>query len=192
MSLLPVFRIGWWNAWILMLVILLNPLILVIVDKLVGTGDINKKMGEMPADEQARRKNLIATIILYLLIAYSIFLPLKSGTPWFYIGLATWLIGLVILKLAIVDAAKTPTGQVFTRGMYRISRHPLYLSLSLILLGVSIATASWIFFLMAVIYSSFLNSQAGVEEQGCLTTFGEDYAEYLERTPKWIGIPKSR
>ena len=192
MTLLPVFRIGWLNAWILTLVILLNPLILVVVDKLVGTGEINKKMGEMPADEQARRKNLIATIILYLLIAYSIFLPLKSGTPWFYIGLATWLIGLVILKLAIVDAAKTPTGQVFTRGMYRISRHPLYLSLSLILLGVSIATASWIFFLMAVIYSSFLNSQARVEEQGCLTTFGEDYAEYLERTPKWIGIPKSR
>ena len=63
---------------LLTLVILLNPLILVVVDKLVGTGDINKKMGEMPADEQARRKNLIATIILYLLIAYSIFLPLEN------------------------------------------------------------------------------------------------------------------
>jgi protein-S-isoprenylcysteine O-methyltransferase Ste14 len=29
------------------------------------------------------------------------------------------------------------------------------------------------------------------EEQGCLDSFGDEYKKYMERTPKWLGIPKS-
>jgi len=29
------------------------------------------------------------------------------------------------------------------------------------------------------------------EERWCLDKYGDAYREYMDRTPKWIGIPKS-
>ena len=48
MSLIPAFEIGVWNAWILMLYLPLHPLIMILTDKLVGVGNITKKMGSVP------------------------------------------------------------------------------------------------------------------------------------------------
>jgi len=36
------------------------------------------------------------------------------------------------------------------------------------------------------------SSQVVAEERGCLETYGDEYKEYMNRTPRWIGIPKSR
>ena len=27
------------------------------------------------------------------------------------------------------------------------------------------------------------------EEQYCLTSYGKDYQDYVDRTPRWIGLP---
>ena len=192
MSWIPAFEPGFWNAWILTLVLPLHPLIMLVVDKALGTGEIFKKMGDVPTDKREKRNNLIAMVILCLLIVYSIFLPLKTGTAWLYAGLAIWLAGLVIFLTAIVNVATTPMGQVFKKGVYRFSRHPLYISWSIIFLGVSVASASWIFLLLAAVYIVLQNSQANAEERGCLKTFGDEYKEYMNRTPRWLGMPKSR
>ena len=37
-----------WNAWILMLYYPLHPIIMILVDKVAGTGDTLKKMGGAP------------------------------------------------------------------------------------------------------------------------------------------------
>jgi len=192
MSFLPTFELGLWNAWILMLVYILHPLIMLVVDKAVGTGKIFKKMGDAPTDKREKRDNIIAMVILFLLILYSIFLPLKAGASWFYAGLAIWLVGLVMFLAAIVNVAATPAGQVFKKGMYRYSRHPLYISVSAIFLGVGVASTSWVFMFLTAIYIILQNSQADAEERGCLNTYGEEYKEYMNRTPRWMGIPKSR
>jgi len=57
---------------------------------------------------------------------------------------------------------------------------------------VSVASASWIFLLLSVVIIVLQTSQAIAEERGCLETYGDEYQEYLNRTPRWIGIPKSR
>jgi len=31
-----------------------------------------------------------------------------------------------------------------------------------------------------------------VEEQGCLKKYGDTYREYMNRTPRWIGVPKGK
>jgi protein-S-isoprenylcysteine O-methyltransferase Ste14 len=36
------------------------------------------------------------------------------------------------------------------------------------------------------------NSQAVAEERGCLETYGVEYQDFMNRTPRWIGIPKLR
>jgi protein-S-isoprenylcysteine O-methyltransferase Ste14 len=192
MPWLPVFTIGLWNAWVLMLFMILHPLIMMLVDRVLGSGELFKKMGEAPIDNTEKRINLSATLLLYTLVVLSIFVPLKTNSAWLYTGLAVYLIGLGVFLIAIVNAAKTPLGQIFSQGVYRYSRHPLYLAFMLILMGVSIATASWVFLLLSAIYSNMMSWQALAEERTCLNSFGNVYRDYMDKTSRWVGIPKSR
>jgi protein-S-isoprenylcysteine O-methyltransferase Ste14 len=162
------------------------------VDKAVGTGEIFKKMGDVPYEQGEKRNYVIYLVVIFILIAYSVFLPLKLGTAWFYAGLTVYLVGLAIFLTAIVNVATTPMGQLFTKGLYHFSRHPMYIAVSIINVGVGIASASWIFLLLSVVIIVLYTSQVVAEERGCLETYGDEYQEYMNRTPRWIGIPKSR
>ena len=192
MSWIPTFRIGFWNAWILLLYYPLHPLFLILVDKAIGTGEIFKKMGGASSEQEQKRAYLIYMVILITMLIYSVFLPLKPDTMRFYAGLMIFFIGLVIFLTAIINIATIPLGQLCTCGVYRYSRHPLYISILMTFVGVAIACASWLFLLMTVALISIQIYQVMAEEQDCLKTFGDEYREYMKRTPKWIGIPKSR
>jgi protein-S-isoprenylcysteine O-methyltransferase Ste14 len=57
-------------------------------------------------------------------------------------------------------------------------------------IGTGIASASWVFLLCGIIFLVSGQILGAAEERGCLETFGDSYREYINRTPKWIGIPK--
>ena len=192
MSLIPAFEIGVWNAWILTLYPLLHPLVMVLIDKAVGTGDISKKM-ENFAHSKVDKINFIFTdfILFFGLFIYSIFLPLQLGTAWFYTGLALCVLGVIVWTTAIVNVAKVPLGEPFTGGIYRYSRHPMTLSSFLIYAGAGIASASWIFLLLTIVLIILTLTLTRAEERHCLEKYGNAYQEFMTRTPKWIGLPKS-
>jgi protein-S-isoprenylcysteine O-methyltransferase Ste14 len=157
-----------------------------------GIGEMWKKMGEVQYEKGEKRVFMISMVVMLLLLAYSVFLPLKLGTVWFYAGLATYLVGLVLYLTAIVNIATTPLGQPFTKGIYRYSRHPMMFSSLITFVGASIASTSWILLLLSVVFIILQTAEVTAEERGCLETYGDEYQEYLNRTPRWIGIPKSR
>lgn len=129
-------------------------------------------------------------VFLVLLFLYSIFLPLKLGTLWFYVGLPISLLGIVMYIIVSVNIANTQVERPVTTGLYRYSRHPMYVASFIAPVGAGIATVSWLFLLLSVlcIITHFIN---GIfEERLCLEAYGSDYQEYLDRTPRWIGIPK--
>ena len=68
----------------------------------------------------------------------------------------------------------------------------MYVTMVLILLGVSIISASWVFLLFAIITEVGVTHPYSVkiEEAQCLGHYGDAYQEYMNRTPRWIGIPK--
>jgi protein-S-isoprenylcysteine O-methyltransferase Ste14 len=192
MSWLPSFELGFWNAWILMLYIPLLAPIMKLVDKVLGKSDIYKKLGGEVGYQNGEKKSyLIYMLILLVLLLYSIFLPLKLGTLWFVIGLGIYLGGLAILLATFINVASIPTGRPFTRGIYRYSRHPAYLAQFLTFIGISVACASWVFFLLSFVSLILQNSTVIAEERACQATFGDEYQAYLHRTPRWIGLPKS-
>ncbi len=192
MSLLPPFKFGLWNTWILMLYFPLHPLIMLATDKAVGTGQIFKKMDAVPYEPHEKMAYHIFMVIMIFLVAYSLFLPLQLGTAWFSAGLALYLFGLAIFVIAVANVATTPQGQIFTKGLYRYSRHPMYISILIINTGIGVACASWIFLLFSLIILVLQRPQALAEERGCLAAYGNKYREYLHRTPRWIGLLKSR
>jgi len=191
MSLVPAFEVGVWNAWILTLYFLLHPLIMMIIDKAVGTGDIFKKMGTTAYNKTENIVNIFHTVLFFGLFICSIFLPLQLGTAWFYAGLALCVLGMVIWTIAIVNIADIPLGKPWTKRLYRYSRHPMNLAGYLILIGAGIASASWVFLLLSIVFIILSAILETAEERSCLEKFGTAYREYLNKTPRWIGIPKS-
>ncbi|NIQ07827.1 DUF1295 domain-containing protein [Candidatus Bathyarchaeota archaeon] len=77
------------------------------------------------------------------------------------------------------------------RALYRISRNPIYLGTILIFIGIGIACASWLCLLLIAIYIILQHILIAAEERWCLEKYGDAYREYMNRTPRWIGIPKS-
>ena len=189
MSLIPAFEIGIWNAWLFIFcIVVLLPFLIRIFNK-----DAYKKMGT-PSDikltKTEKRISYFTNLIVYLMLIYSVFMPLQLGTLWFYFGLAIFLLGLVVVIVASVNFAVTPANEPSIRGMYRYSRHPMYLALFLGFLGASIASASWIFLLLSIEVLILLNFISINEERSLLEKYGETYRNYTYRTPRWIGMPK--
>jgi len=188
MSLAPTFEIGVWNAWILMVYILVHIFLLSLIFK-----DAMKKRGasgNIPYSKVEKSANIFRQAILILTFIYSIFLPLQLGTTWFYAGLAVYLVGLITYTIVMVNWASSPPDEPVTRGLYRYSRHPQYLTQFLIFIGVGIASASWIFLLLEIVTMILINIVVIPEEDFCLEKYTNAYREYTNRTPRWIGIPK--
>ena len=84
------------------------------------------------------------------------------------------------------DARKSTT-RLVTRGAFRFSRNPTYLSLTLLHIGVAFATeSSWVL-LMAV--PAVAQTQWGVilrEERYLDARFGEAYRSYAAKVRRWF------
>jgi protein-S-isoprenylcysteine O-methyltransferase Ste14 len=62
----------------------------------------------------------------------------------------------------------------------------------LVIVGIGIACASWVFLLVAIVFAvAQMHILAIPEERFCLEKYGDAYREYMARTPRWVGIPKS-
>ena len=84
------------------------------------------------------------------------------------------------------DTSKA-TVKIVTDGAYRFSRNPLYLSLLLLLFGVSILLSSlWLFCTVPILYTLFLFKAVKPEESYLSQKFGEEYLNYSAKVRRWI------
>jgi protein-S-isoprenylcysteine O-methyltransferase Ste14 len=187
MLVIPDFEIGVWNAWVFIV-----PFLLVTYGLSFLIVNRESTLFSWPAYNKQEKPLLSVMMVCWIgSWIYSIFVPLKLGTVWFYIGLPIYLVGLIFTILATLTFARTSPDEPNTQGIYRISRHPMYMGFLLICLGIGIAFASWIFLLWAVVFMIIQHILVIPEERYCLEKYGDAYREYMHRTPRWIGIPKS-
>src|SRR4030043_1573412 len=185
LSVIPEFELGFWNALLFMVpsfFLMLFSLRLFIEKRAPATS--------MRLSKTKLSFCLFSKFIYFAAVIYSVFLPLKLGTIWFYVGLPITLIGLVGNMITVVNWVNTPAGKPVTTGLYRFSRHPIYLTEVLLLLGVSIASTSWVFLLFPIIIGVGAVYFIKIEEAQCLGHYGNAYQEYMNRTPRWMGIQK--
>jgi protein-S-isoprenylcysteine O-methyltransferase Ste14 len=192
MSLTPAFEIGLLNAWILWVITFLS---MIIPDFFMGEEAKKriKKASQSITFKNKKEKILaLAThvAVMPFAIIYSVFLPLKIGTAWFYIGLFIFVLALVMSLMATLNFARTPVDKPVTSGIYRISRNPIYLSGFLLFIGIGMATASWIILLCAILWFVLFHTVLPSEEDFLLEKYGDSYREYMKKTPRWLGLLK--
>jgi len=135
--------------------------------------------------------SLLLGIVIHLMFPIS-FLPGSVGG---------WLGGLLILlSILIVGSAfralgraKTPfdvhqpTVAIVTDGAFRYSRNPMYLSLTLLYLGLtSLINSLWMLLLVVPLIVVMQRGVVEREEQYLEGKFGEEYLRYKMRVRRWI------
>lgn len=153
----------------------------------------SKRMSQFPPFKKTQKILAHSThaIIMPAVFVYSIFLPLKIGTAWLYAGLSIFAAALVLTMTALFNIASTPVDKPVMDGAYKISRHPMYVSGFLMYVGVGISCASWVVLLLALIWIVFWRIVVPAEERFLIEKYGGSYRDYMNRTPRWIGIPGS-
>jgi protein-S-isoprenylcysteine O-methyltransferase Ste14 len=121
--------------------------------------------------------------------------------PWLavrWLGLAVAAAGVSLYVLALRDFGaswrftidRSRAGELVTTGVFAFTRNPVYLALVLVALGVSLALGSGLLLLLACgapVYFHFLIQR---EERFLAAHYGEPYASYCARVPRWLGWPR--
>ncbi|MBN1455126.1 MAG: isoprenylcysteine carboxylmethyltransferase family protein [Methanomicrobia archaeon] len=74
-----------------------------------------------------------------------------------------------------------------TDGPFRISRHPMYLGMAAILLGVAVLLGSILPFTFPILFVALMERLfVPLEEENLERAFGDDYRAYKQRVRRWI------
>jgi protein-S-isoprenylcysteine O-methyltransferase Ste14 len=121
---------------------------------------------------------------------------LDASNPVHLLGVATMAAGVLLLAACIWEFARSgrgtlspvdPPRDLVVRGLYRHVRNPMYLSVTVIVLGEILLTGSrallgyWIAWFGAV--NLFV---MGYEEPTLRRRFGDSYQRYIRDVPRWI------
>jgi protein-S-isoprenylcysteine O-methyltransferase Ste14 len=146
---------------------------------------------------------LLVAIALQWLVPLS--LPRGLFQPAFILGGAALIIvGVALVVLARREFAQRnqptdpgrPTTQIVTRGVFSISRNPLYLGVVCFLAGVAVAlNQPWMLILLLPSLVACHYVLIAPEEKYLAAKFGDEYRVYAATVHRWMGrgrIPHER
>ncbi len=93
---------------------------------------------------------------------------------------------LAIMGLSIVFGEKSESSGVIKVSVFRVVRHPIYLSEILLYLGLLLLNLSLAAAIVWVIAILFLHYISRYEERLLIARFDEEYEQYMREVPMWI------
>ena len=142
---------------------------------------------------------LLIRVLMYVSVMIAIFLDLENIAMlpnwFFYPGIILIVIGILVRQWAIfvlgrfftttVSVQKNQT--VIDHGPYRYIRHPSYLGLFLIVIGIGLALHSWGGILVLLVMNGVaFGYRMHIEEKVLVSELGDDYIQYMKRTKRLI------
>lgn len=178
---------GFFNLWLLMVLYTLPIILTIIFRKHV----FQPTSSRFSSSRSSREYNLfvISKILMLIYFLYAIVIPIRLEASFAIIGLIVYIIGFVFYSAAWITIAKSEKGKVFSRGPFRFSRHPIYISSAILFVGAGFISQSWFFLGLSIMVGISHMRNALAEEQICLETFGDEYRHYMASTSRWFGRP---
>ena len=190
------FHFGWLNAWIPSFALVLIQLLYMILYREGGKRAVDTSW----YTSKDKRYATLSFVFQGTLLLVSLFVPLRIGTLLFTVGCVLFAFALVGFMAAFHAYASTPKGETVVRGVCpppqkekfvvggftRLSRNPMYFFYEVGALAVCIASASLWLLLATIPLILVTHGVILGEERYCMTTYGEDYARYKARTPRYF------
>ena len=76
-------------------------------------------------------------------------------------------------------------------GPYRLTRNPQLVGFGMVLVGALLLWPSWYTLGWLLLYPIVAHMMVLTEEEHLRDVFGEEYAAYCERVPRYLGFPRS-
>lgn len=122
--------------------------------------------------------------------------PIDLAAPRQLVGLVAVAVGVVLLIACIWEFAKSgrgtlspvdPPRELVVRGLYRYVRNPMYLSVTVILLGEVLLAWSRALLLYWAVWFVLVNVfVTWYEEPALRRQFGESYERYARNVRRWL------
>ena len=134
---------------------------------------------------------IVISILLHFL------LPIRQivFSPWIYLGIIPIIFGsginiwadrLFKQNKTTENPFKNPKSLV-TIGPFRICRHPMYLGMLTILIGISLILGSIIVFIFPLLFFIIIEVQfISYEEKNMVSIFKNEYLEYKKQVRRWL------
>lgn len=114
-------------------------------------------------------------------------LHIKYTSGWLVrVGLTVYLTGLFLLILSVVHFAAPLANGMNQRGLYRLSRHPMYVAYFFFFFGCVLLTQSFILFVLLLLFQLSAHWIILSEERWCIETFGDDYRQYQKQVRRYF------
>ena len=120
----------------------------------------------------------------------------SPSDPTHYLGAALVTLGVALLVACIREFASRgrgtlspvdPPKELVVKGLYRYVRNPMYVAVSLILLGEALLTQSWALVAYWAVFFTLANVFViGYEEPFLRRQFGESYERYTREVHRWL------
>jgi steroid 5-alpha reductase family enzyme len=182
MCLITDFKISWLNAWLGCIPIVISMIIIFVPNK-----ESLKRASDMSSyTMKEKTRAFVSSFIFFGAMLYAVTVPLKLGTMWFYIGLVIYVLGLIPYVVSMSNFVSTPLNTPVTRGVYKLSRNPIYFFSALTLLGIGIAGGSGLMVFLAILYAILNHLTILAEEKVCSDKYGESYHKYTKTVPRYF------
>jgi len=125
-------------------------------------------------------------ITTILMILYLLLLKVQTDSNWFFLGIAIYLLGAILYSISIIHFAHPKAAGLNVNGLYRISRHPMYVSFFIYFLGCVFLTQSWVLAALLIVYQLSAHWIILSEERWCMGKFGNEYTKYRNRVRRYL------
>jgi protein-S-isoprenylcysteine O-methyltransferase Ste14 len=124
---------------------------------------------------------------------------LAGAAPWRWLGLVPLALGVAIYVWCVADFATAgrgtpapidPPKELVRRGLYRVTRNPMYVGVASVLVGETWLFASGALAVYTVcVVLGFHLFVLLYEEPTLRRNFGEAYERYCAAVPRWVALP---
>lgn len=137
----------------------------------------------------------VLAIIIMLLLNQFVPLGRWLDYPWKKIGIVLIVggfclglgCGLFFRKLGTNPKPGAKATLVVTKGPFRFTRNPMYVSLTIILIGVAILLGTFSPLIVIPVFFLFIHYRFVLKEEILMEEWlGEAYLEYKRKTPRWL------
>lgn len=104
----------------------------------------------------------------------------------FYPGIALYSVGLLLLAASVINFASPSKSGFNQKGLYRVSRNPMYVAYFLFFLGCAVLTQSLLLLGFVLIFQISAHWIIRSEERWCMEQFGEEYLLYQKKVRRYF------
>lgn len=121
------------------------------------------------------------------IFVYLLFLQIRLAPRCLLIaGLIVYLAGNLLLLISMVSFASPSASGMNLKGLYRLSRNPIYVAYFVYFSGCALLTQSLVLFGIVVVFQIAAHWVILSEERWCIQNFGGEYLKYMEKVRRYI------